>query len=113
MDEDKDTLVTGADGSAMHSLHAAKAGKINVRFLKTSPANAKLAQMYATQTAVSGLHGQNVITITDIARGDRITGRIAAFAKFPSLSYSKDGAMNEWAFNVGKIDFVLGSGLSF
>jgi hypothetical protein len=108
--EEKNAMTIGADGSVMHSLHAGKSGKITVRLLKTSPVNAQLSQMYAAQTVSSALHGLNVITVNDSARGDLIAGRQCAFAKHPTVTYSKDGAMNEWEFHVGMLDMLLGSG---
>ncbi|MBU6429818.1 MAG: DUF3277 family protein, partial [Cyanobacteria bacterium REEB65] len=37
--EDQGSLTIGAGGEGMHSLHADKSGRINVRLLKTSPIN--------------------------------------------------------------------------
>ncbi len=107
--EDIDTMTIGADGTPMHSLHADKSGRIVVRLLKTSPVNALLMGLYNFQTASGAFHGRNVITITNIATGDVITGRSVAFRKVPNLSYAKDGGTNEWEFNAGKIDRVLGA----
>ena len=39
-----------------------------------------------------------------------ITCRFCGQTRFPTLSYSKDGPMNEWTFNVGYIDQLLGAG---
>lgn len=108
--EDKNTMVIGADGDVMHSLHAGKSGTATVRLLKTSPTNAKLAAMYAVQTISSAAHGQNVLSVTDTARGDAMVCRHVAFKKFTGLTYAKDAGMNEWAFDVGKIDGLLGTG---
>lgn len=110
MTEEKDTMTVGADGSYMHSLHAGKSGKMTVRLLKTSPTNALLSTMYGFQTTSSQFHGINVLTFANPATGDLITGQGAAFAKLPNLTYAKDGGTNEWEFNVGKIDMVLGTG---
>ena len=107
---DRDTMVTGADGSVMHTLNADKSGKLMVRLLKTSPVNAQLSTMFALQTVSSALHGLNVITIRDTARGDVATARQVAFAKLPVLSYTKAGAVQEWEFNAGIVDVLLGSG---
>lgn len=112
MTEEKDTMTTGSDGSVMHSLHAGKSGKFTVRLLKTSPTNALLSTLYGFQTTSSQFHGQNVLTIANPATGDLITGSLAAFAKLPNLTYAKDGGSNEWEFNVGRIDYVLGTGTS-
>lgn len=110
MQDDKDTMVSGADGSVMHTLNASKTGTVTVRYLKTSPTNYQLSLMYALQTVSSAFHGLNTITIRDSARGDIITCRDVAFRRFPALSYTKAGAMNEWEFNAGIIDQLLGSG---
>ena len=107
---DRDTQVIGADGSVMHTLNADKSGTLVVRLLKTSPTNAQLSLMFALQTVSSALHGQNVITIRDSARGDVATARQVAFKKLPVLSYTKAGAMQEWEFNAGVVDVLLGSG---
>src|SRR4051812_15698354 len=73
--EDKNTMNHGADGPAMHSLHAAKPGLITVRLLKISPANAQLDALYNLQTANPALHGQNTITVSDPQRGDFHAGQ--------------------------------------
>lgn len=109
MIEDKTTMVIGADGAVMHSLHAGQGARANVRLLKTSPSNAVLSSLYALQTSSSALHGQNVITINDTARGDNVTMQNAAFARFPVVTYSKDGTMYEWPF-IGTVDSIIGSG---
>lgn len=108
MAEDKDTMVIGADGAVMHSLHAGQGGTITVRLLKTSPTNKLLQVMYDLQTISSALHGQNTITIINAASGDVITGLEAAFRRQPSITYAKEGGVLEWAFNVGRIFGVLG-----
>lgn len=102
-----DTMQIGADGSGQHSLHADKSGKVSVRLLKTSPTNALLSAMYNFQTASAATHGQNIITISDSARGDVITCRGVAFAKAPDISYAKEAGMNDWEFNVIEIDRSL------
>lgn len=105
---DKNTMMIGADGEGMHSLHADKSGTITVRLLKTSPTNAKLMAMYDAQTASSKLHGLNVITISNPVNGDATIGRNAAFKKKPGLNYKKDGDIVEWQFDCIKIDTILG-----
>lgn len=110
MIEDKNTMTIGADGAPMHSLHAGQGGKITVRLLKTSPANAQLSAMYAIQTTSSALHGQNTITIKNAPLGDSITGALCGFKKFPTVVYGKDGPMNEWEFDVGSLVMSLGGG---
>lgn len=106
---DKNTMMIGADGEGMHSLHADKSGTITVRLLKTSPTNAKLQAMYDAQSLSSALWGQNIITITNPVVGDITTARSAAFKKKPALTYKKDGDIVEWAFDSIKIDTILGA----
>ncbi len=106
-EEDVNTMVSGADGSVIHSLHAAKTGTITFRLLKTSPANALLQAMYDLQRLSSALWGQNIINITNIATGETTVGRTAAFKRFPSITNAKDATMQEWAFAVGFIDTIL------
>lgn len=107
MIEDKNTMKLGADGSVMHSLHAGKGAEIKVRLLRTSPVNAKLEQLYNTQTTSSMLHGLNVIVITNNATGDHITCQQCAFKKLPEVHFSKDGQVMEWDFDVGIADVSL------
>lgn len=106
---DKNTMIIGADGEGMHSLHADKSGTVTVRLLKTSPTNAKLMAMYDAQTLSSALHGQNLITVTNPVAGDVTTARSCAFKKKPSMAYKKDGDIIEWAFDSIKIDTILGT----
>lgn len=107
--EDKDTMTIGADGTPMHSLHAGKQGTITVRLLKTSPVNAQMQAMYDLQQLSSAAWGQNIILVSHVASGDVTSGRSAAFRRSPTLTYAKDGGINEWSFNVGLIDRVFGT----
>ena len=106
--EDKDTMTIGADGTPMHSLHAGKHGTVTIRLLKTSPANALLQLMYDAQSLSSALWGQNVLLVTHISSGDLASARSVAFRRSPTLTYAKDGGINEWGFNAGLIDRVMG-----
>ncbi|GAC1486712.1 MAG: DUF3277 family protein [Acetobacteraceae bacterium] len=107
---DKDSMTIGADGTPMHTLNADKSGTLTVRLLKTSPTNAQLSLMYAFQSVSSALHGNNTITVRDSARGDVTTCRQVAFRKQPALTYSKAGAVQEWEFNAGIVDQLIGVG---
>jgi hypothetical protein len=109
-DEDKNTMTKGADGTPMHSLHGGRAGHAVVRLLKTSPINALLQAMYDVQTFSSALHGQNVIVVSDLVRGDVTTCAQTAFKRFSPLTYAKEGGMMEWQFDCGYVDAVLGGG---
>ncbi|MDI2595023.1 DUF3277 family protein [Pseudomonas sp. 681] len=105
----KNTMLTGADGEGMHSLHAGKSGTVTLRYLKTSPTNAKLMALYDAQGLSSSLWGQNVISVTNSASGDATGCRSCAFKKAPDLSYKKDGDIVEWVFDAIKIDTILGT----
>jgi len=110
-DDDRNTRTMGAGGEGMHSLHVAKPGKVTVRLLKTSPVNAALMQMFNLQQADPSLWGNNTIDLRDTYRGDVAVARQCAFKNPPSLTYAKDGGMNEWEFEAVYIDETLGTGL--
>ncbi len=110
MKEEKNDQKIGADGSVMNSLRASNAARISVRLLKTSPVNAQLSAMYNAQRASSAVWGQNVLVVSDVARGDIITATSVAFAKQANITYAKDGNMNEWLFD-GVVDEQLGPGI--
>jgi hypothetical protein len=118
MVEDKSTMTIGADGCVMHSLHAGKGATVTVRLLKTSPTNSILSQMYANDTGTAGnpqataSHGQNQISIRDLQRNDVITCQQCAFAKFPDVTFAKEGGEMVWTFHAGVVDFILGTGLA-
>lgn len=106
--EDKNVMTIGADGQGQHSLVASTAATVTVRLLKTSPINNILMTMYNLQTATSTLHGQNVITVSNNASGDVTLIRSAAFKKKPTLTYAKEGGMNEWTWDAIVSTTVLG-----
>ncbi len=110
--EDKNVMTIGADGRGQHSLIASDAATVTVRLLKTSPINALLMAMYDLQSASSALWGQNVITVVDSARNDFTALQAVAFKKKPTLTYAKEGGMNEWTFDAIKANSVLGAGQS-
>jgi hypothetical protein len=107
---DKNVMTTGADGSTMHSLVASTAATVTVRLLKTSPVNAMLQTAFNMQTSSSALHGKNTIIVSDPVRGDVHVMRQVAFAKQPSITYAKEGGINEWVFHAGESSPVLGVG---
>jgi hypothetical protein len=109
MVDDKDKMDVGADGAIMHSLRASNAGRITVRLLKTSPVNAQLNALYNFQRMNPSAWGQNVLVVSDVARGDVVTGTVMAFVKQSDLVYAKDGNMNEWMF-AGSVLELLGVG---
>lgn len=110
MKEDANKMVTGADGSVMHSLNASRSGVARIRLLKTSPVNKQMAALYTLQRTSGALWGKNVITANDIARGDEYVCRQVAFLKFPSNTYGKDAGILEWEMDVGVMDPNLGDG---
>lgn len=110
MVEAKNTMMIGADGTAMHSLHAGQGASITVTLLKTSPINKLLADMLNSQRVSSVGWGKNVITIRNIATGDVSTATQVAFQKWPDITYAKDGGTNSWVFDVGVYNGMLGEG---
>lgn len=108
--EDKNVMTIGADGKGQHSLIASNACAFTVRLLKTSPVNALLMIMYDLQSASSALWGQNVLTIVDSGRNDYTVIQAAAFKKKPTITYAKEGGLNEWTFDGITANTVLGSG---
>lgn len=110
MVEEKDLATPGADGALMHTLRASNVGKMAVRLLKTSAINAQLMQMYNLQKANPAIWGQNVITVSDVNRGDNSVLSQAAFVKKPDFTWDKDGKMNEWEF-IGILNEQLGAGV--
>lgn len=108
--DDADTLTIGADGTPMHSLKSNKGAKVTVRLLKTSPVNQQLSLALAFQRASGANWGQNSITLMNTVSGDMHTLQQVAFARSPSITYAKEGGMNEWTFNAGIWDFALGGG---
>lgn len=109
MTGDKNTMVTGADGSVMHSLHAETSGRVIVRVLKTSPLNALLSAMYDAQTASASLHGQNTIIIQQKASGDITTATQCAFKRRPNNAYQKEANIVEWEWDAGHINTIFGT----
>lgn len=109
MGGDKNTMVTGADGEGMHSLHADKSGTITVNLLKTSPTNAKLSVMYNAQSLSSATRGNNVIVIRNKSSNDVTTARGVAFKKLPDWQNAKDGNTVARVFDCIKIDQLLGT----
>ena len=110
MDGDKGTLTFGADGTPMHSLHAAQGGTVSFRYQKTSPINYKLAQFYTQATTSSANYGNATITIRNPTRGDTITCTMCGMKKLPDNVNAKEGGMMDWVFNAGVIAQVLGDG---
>jgi hypothetical protein len=110
LQEDKNTLVIGADGSPMNSLHAGQGGTVTVRLLKVSASNALLSAMYALQSSSSALWGRNTIVITDFSRGDSVTCMFCAFRRQPANTWAKDANIIEWPFSAGYVFETLGAG---
>lgn len=108
--EEKNAALVGADGTIMHSLRAGNLANVTIRLLKTSPVNALLANLYNFQKSSSAFWGQNVITVTDVIRGDIENLSLVAFRKPPPNTYAKDGNIMEWEF-VGNREMVLGIGI--
>ncbi len=65
--------------------------------------------MYDAQSLSAALWGQNTITVAQSASGDLHTCRSVAFAKKPKFHYGAEADVQEWEFNAGLIDGVLGT----
>lgn len=110
--EEKTTVVTGADGTIMQSLHAGMTGRMMIRLLKTSPLNNALSNLYNAQRLGGAVTwGQNQILINEIASGDVIEGSNMAFVKHPDIVYATEGNVNDWEL-VGYIVPELGGGVA-
>lgn len=110
MSGDKNTMITGASGDGMHSLHAAQSGRITVRVLKNGAVNAKLNALYRHQIMSSASWGQNQISVRNPSWGDSITAVEGAFVKHPDHVDAKEGGIQEWTFDFVKIDMMIGTG---
>jgi len=105
---DKNTMLIGADGKGMHSLHADKSGSVVVRLLKISPVNAALMAMYDAQQTSAAFWGQNTIVVRQTQSGDISTAQQCAFKRKPNINYKKDGDIIEWHLEAVHINTVLG-----
>ncbi len=110
MTDDKTSMVTGADGSGMFSLHAAKSGRVTIRLLKNSPLNRVLMDLYNYQQTSSAYTGQNVLTLSNPQWGDDYQCQAGAFVKLPDNVNAKEGGTMEWPMNFIYIDAKLGDG---
>lgn len=104
------TTQWGADGNWMHTLHAAKGGRITIRVMKNGIANALLNSIFDFDTSSSANTGQNTISITNPMTGDSWTAIGCAGTRKPTVTYGNEGAMNEWVFSCGLVDGVFGQG---
>lgn len=107
---DKSSMMTGASGDGMHSLHAGQPGRVIVRLLKVSPLNAILSRLYNSQTSSASKHGQNTFTLSDAQRGDFFSASQCAFAKHPDGRFAKEGNVQEWIFDAIRISPLFGTG---
>ncbi len=109
-EEDRDVMTQGADGSVMHSLTAAKRGRVELHLLKTSPYNAVLSQIFASDSSAGSLNwAKNTMTARNAISGDtyQITG--VAIRKFADNNYQTRGNILTWVFNASVIDPTLGN----
>lgn len=110
LEGDKGTIVWGADGTPMTSLHAAQGGTVSVRLQKTSPDNALLSSLYNQTTNSSANYGNSTITVRNPTRGDTIVCTQCSIKKLPDNVNAKEGGMMDWIFNAGVISEILGDG---
>ena len=106
--EDKNSMIIGADGRGQHTLIASTGGLITMRFLKTSPTNGYLQLAYDFQSQSSAIWGKNLISVVDSARLEITTCQNCAFKKKPEIVYDKTGPLIEWTFDSLSINSVLG-----
>lgn len=107
--EEKNTQIVGADGTVANVLHANENGKITIRLLKTSNANALLSALYNFQKASAANWGQNIIVLVNVVSGDLYTCTGVAFKKYADNTYGKDANTLEWEFDAAYIDPNLGT----
>ena len=106
---DKNTMLTGADHTVMHSLHATNAGTVSVKLFQVSPKNALLQAAYNATRMSSSLWGKNTISIEQKNSKDTIVCNTCAFQKQPDISYANNGAILTWSFHCGQIIGMLGT----
>lgn len=109
MGGDKNTMVIGSDGEGMHNLHCDNSGQVTIRLLNTSPANAKLSNLYNLQKSSTKKWGKNTITMNHAGSSDNATAFTCAFKKCPDLANAKTAGIVEWVFDSIKIDMKLGA----
>jgi len=109
--EDRNTMVAGADGTIMHSLHVANSGSIRIRVLKTSPTNGMLLNMFKSQRGSGATWGRNTVSLRDFVRGDKVVATEVAFTGEPTLAFGKQGAIHEWLLHAGHLDPTLDAGI--
>lgn len=111
MSEDKNTMTTGATRGGMHSKHESRAGRVTIRLLKNSPANAVLDAMYRYQDQPgSAFWGQNTLSLSNAIWQDDHTCAQGAFVRRPTNTNAKEGGTMEWMLDFLDIDGALGSG---
>ena len=110
MAEDKNVATTGADKSIMHSLRSNNLGRITIRCLKTSELNARLSYMYNLQKNNPVAWGKNVVSGSDVLRGDFFALSQAAFVKYPDNTWDEEGKDIEWEM-VGDLEEQIGAGV--
>lgn len=108
--DERTQMTKGADGSWMHTLIAARTGRISIRFLKNGDGNPILDRMFNFDNSSSANVGQNVISVRNTGLGDSWVGVGCAFIGKPAVIYGEQGPMLEWRFNVGKLDGTFGLG---
>ncbi len=93
--QDRNNMIVGADGSAMHSRRADRSGHVTVRLLKTSNRNAMLRNMFNAQSIDASLWGQNLISISHKTFKDKAVCSFCAFLRDPDMAYAEDGDIVE------------------
>ena len=109
LNQDRNSMVIGADGEGMHSLRADHSGTVVVRLLASSPKNAQLQALFNLQSLSSSAWGANVITIRNRGNNEITVCRGCAFKRQPQRNYAIDGQQAvEWSFDCIKVDTMTG-----
>jgi hypothetical protein len=111
--DDRVSYTPGAGGGGMHNVHAAKHGRVTVRYLMNSPKNRQFMDLFNIQNENGGAGGagQNMIDCSNSVTGDVITCQYGSILKIPDITYGKEGGTREWVIIFTAIDVKLGDGV--
>lgn len=107
--DDKNTMKMGADGNWLNILHPGNGGTVTVNLLRNSPSVKALTVAYNLERVSQTLWGQDIIRIENKSSHDSITCVGCAFKKFPDIKYSKDSEIVKFVFDVGQINYTMGT----
>jgi hypothetical protein len=90
-------LVIGAGGSACASLSADKSGEVTIKLLKTSPTNAFLSKLAASEDSVATFIPVEVQQV-DTYRGDKVITTLGFIKKPADMQGGAKAPDVEWTF---------------